>query len=289
MENKISLKKNVDARIVPPVRKLQSNKTIEQSLEARKNQEEKPLILPKINTNFNTNNKDFNNITNITKTKKLLTPLDITKNAINNNTNNQNNLNETNTTSNKNTLIKNESSKTSSINKISIDGSMQKPNTSSTIGTTKVFNYDTLKKYKKRKKSEYQKNLLSKESIDKYKVECVDLIKKEVEIKNLLAKIGIVKDDDFLLYITNTFFTKPHFLFSLEMVILENVEESGKLKVFRNTKKVLPLKVVKENFYKDEIIKDLKLKIYEGEYSNKFNNLMKSLDMFINNLKNEEM
>ena len=289
MENKISLKKNVDARIVPPVRKLQSNKTIEQSLEARKNQEEKPLILPKINTNFNTNNKDFNNITNISKTKKLLTPLDITKNAINNNTNNQNNLNETNTTSNKNTLIKNESSKTSSINKMSMDGSMQKPNTSSTIGTTKAFNYDTLKKYKKRKKSEYQKNLLSKESIDKYKVECVDLIKKEVEIKNLLAKIGIIKDDDYLLYITNTFFTKPHFLFSLEMVILENVEESGKLKVFRNTKKVLPLKVVKENFYKDEIIKDLKLKIYEGEYSNKFNNLMKSLDMFINNLKNEEM
>ena len=289
MENKISLKKNVDARIVPPVRKLQSNKTIEHSLEARKNQEEKPLILPKINTNFNTNNKDFNNITNISKTKKLLTPLDITKNAINNNTNNQNNLNETNTTSNKNTLIKNESSKTSSINKMSMDGSMQKPNTSSTIGTTKAFNYDTLKKYKKRKKSEYQKNLLSKESIDKYKVECVDLIKKEVEIKNLLAKIGIIKDDDYLLYITNTFFTKPHFLFSLEMVILENVEESGKLKVFRNTKKVLPLKVVKENFYKDEIIKDLKLKIYEGEYSNKFNNLMKSLDMFINNLKNEEM
>jgi hypothetical protein len=289
MENKISLKKNVDARIVPPVRKLQSNKTIEQSLEARKNQEEKPLILPKINTNFNTNNKDFNNISNIPKTKKLLTPLDNTKNAINNNTNNQNNLNETNTTSNKNTLFKNESSKTSSINKISIDGSMQKPNTSSTIGTTKAFNYDTLKKYKKRKKSEYQKNLLSKESIDKYKVECVDLIKKELEIKNLLAKIGIVKDDDFLLYITNTFFTKPHFLFSLEMVILENVEESGKLKVFRNNKKVLPLKVVKEKFFKDEIIKDLKLKIYEGEYSNKFNNLMKSLDMFINNLKNEEM
>ena len=289
MENKISLKKNVDARIVPPVRKLQSNKTIEQSLEARKNQEEKPLILPKISTNFNTNNKDFNNISNIPKAKKLLTPLDNTKNAINNNTNNQNNLNETNTTSNKNTLIKNESSKTSSINKMSMDGSMQKPNTSSTIGTTKVFNYDTLKKYKKRKKSEYQKNLLSKESIDKYKVECVDLIKKEVEIKNLLAKIGIVKDDDYLLYITNTFFTKPHFLFSLEMIILGNVEESSKLKVFRNTKKLLPLKVVKENFYKDEIIKDLKLKIYEGEYSNKFNNLMKSLDMFINNLKNEEM
>ena len=289
MENKMTLKKNTDTRVVPPVRKLQSNKTIEQSLEARKNQEEKPLILPKINTNFNTSNKNITNISNIPKTKKLLTPIGNTKNAINNNTINQNNLNETNTTSNKNTLVKNESSKTSSMNKISIDGSMKKPNTSSTIATTKAFDYETLKKYKKRKKSEYQKNLLSKESIDKYKVECVNLIKKENEIKDLLARIGIVKDDDYLLYLTNTFFTKPHFLFSLEMLILENVEEASTLKVFRNTKKVLPLKVVKENFYKDEIIKDLKLKIYEGEYSNKFNNLMKSLDLFINNLKNEEM
>ena len=289
MENKMSLKKNTDTRVVPPVRKLQSNKTIEQTLEVRKNQEEKPLILPKINTNFNSNNKNINNISNIPKTKKQLTPIGNTKNSINNNTINQNNLNETNTTSNKNTLIKNESSKTSSMNKISIDSNLQKPNTSSTIGTTKAFDYETLKKYKKRKKSEYQKNLLSKESIDKYKVECVNLIKKENEIKDLLAKIGIVKDDDYLLYLTNTFFTKPHFLFSLEMLILENVEEASTLKVFRNTKKVLPLKVVKENFYKDEIIKDLKLKIYEGEYSNKFNNLMKSLDMFINNLKNDEM
>ena len=97
MENKISLKKFTDTKVVPPVRKLQSNKTIEQSLEARKNPEEKPLILPKINTNFNTNNK---NITNMPKTKKMLTPIGSTKNDINNNTINQNNLNETNTTSN---------------------------------------------------------------------------------------------------------------------------------------------------------------------------------------------
>lgn len=288
----MSLKKSPDAHIVKGVRKLNSTKTMEQSLEIRKNQEEKTLILPKINTHINTSNKNINNISNIPKSKKLLTPIGIdnSKNLTNNNTINQNNLNETNnTTSNKNTLIKNESSKTSSLNKISIDGSLHKPNTSSTIGTTKAFDYETLKKYKKRKKSEYQKNLLSKESIDKYKIECINLIKKEHEMKDLLAKIGIVKDDDYLLYLTNTFFSKPHFLFSLEMLILENVEEASTLKVFRNTKKVLPLKVVKENFYKDEIIKDLKLKIYEGEYSNKFNNLMQSLDNFINNLKNEEM
>ena len=101
--------------------------------------------------------------------------------------------------------------------------------------------------------------------------------------------MGMVKDDDYLLYITNTFFNKPHFLFSLEILIMETVEESNKLKVFRNVKKVLPLKVVKENFYRDEIKKDLNLKIYEGEYNNKFNNFMQNLDNFINNLKNEDL
>ena len=90
------------------------------------------------------------------------------------------------------------------------------------------------------------------------------------------------------MYITNNFFSKPYFLFSLEILILENVEEENTLKVFRTNKNVLPLKVVKNNFYRDEIIKDLKLKIYEGEYNNKFNNLMKSLDNFIDSLKNEQ-
>ena len=82
---------------------------------------------------------------------------------------------------------------------------------------------------------------------------------------------------------------KPYFLFTLEILILESVEEANTLKVFRTNKNVLPLKTVKENFYRDEIIKDLKLKIYEGEYSNKYNNLMKSLDNFIDSLKNEEL
>ena len=108
-------------------------------------------------------------------------------------------------------------------------------------------------------------------------------------MKKLLAQIGINKDEDYLLYITNTFFNKPYFLFSLEILILETVEEANTLKVFRTNKNVLPLKVVKENFYRDEIIKDLKLKIYEGEYSNKFNNLMQKLDNFIDSLKNEEV
>ena len=40
-------------------------------------------------------------------------------------------------------------------------------------------------------------------------------------MKNLLAQIGINNDNDndndYLLYITNNFFNKPYFLFSLEI------------------------------------------------------------------------
>ena len=250
----------------------------------------------------NQDEKDMQNSLNIVESKpkkalkKTLTPINqlnfiAKKNSTNNNLINVNSSSNNNIYNgiSKNHATKNEMSKSNSHNKITIDAVMQKPNTGSTNKSAKTFDYDTLKRYKKRKQSDYQKNLLTKESIDKYKTECVNLIKKENELKNLLAQIGIVKDEDYLLYITNTFFNKPHFLFSLEILIMEMVEESNKLKVFRNVKKVLPLKVVKENFYRDEIKKDLNLKIYEGEYNNKFNIFMQNLDNFINNLKNGEL
>ena len=292
MDKKISQVKPADARIVQAVRKLKSSKIVDQSIEVRKNQEDikqsqnKPISI--------------NNTINQQKAKKALTP--ITQQNKNNNNDNIININNSNSNKNNNiinnqnknniNIVKRDISKSSSKNKISIDGSIVKPNTSSTSTNktvSKTFDYETLKKYKKRQKSDYQKNLLSKKNIDKYKEECVNLIKKETEIKNLLAQIGIIKDEDYLLYITNNFFSKPYFLFSLEILILENVEEENTLKVFRTNKNVLPLKVVKNNFYRDEIIKDLKLKIYEGEYNNKFNNLMKSLDNFIDSLKNEQL
>ena len=282
MEKQLNTIKPADARIVQAVRKLKSSKDVDQS-EVRKNQEEikqsKNIIANKPQTLDNT-------IINLKKAKKALTP--ITQNTKTNITNN-NLMNINNTNNNPhNILIKKDINKSNSKIRISIDGNAQKPNTGSTNKTSKTFDYETLKKYKKRQKSDYQKNLLSKKSIDKYKEECVNLIKKEPEMKKLLAQIGINKDEDYLLYITNTFFNKPYFLFSLEILILEAVEEANTLKVFR-TKNVLPLKVVKENFYRDEILKDLKLKIYDGEYSNKYNNLMQQLDNFIDNLKKEEV
>ena len=292
MDKNISQVKPADARIVQAVRKLKSSKIVDQSIEVRKNQED---IKQSQNKSIS-----INNTISQQKTKKALTP--ITQQNKNNTNDNIINISNSNSNINNNiinnqnknniNIVKRDISKSSSKNKISIDGSIIKPNTSSTSTNktvSKTFDYETLKKYKKRQKSDYQKNLLSKKNIDKYKEECVNLIKKETEIKNLLAKIGIIKDEDYLLYITNNFFSKPYFLFSLEILILENVEEENTLKVFRTNKNVLPLKVVKNNFYRDEIIKDLKLKIYEGEYSNKFNNLMKSLDNFIDSLKNEQL
>jgi hypothetical protein len=286
MEKQSNSIKPADARIVQAVRKLKSSKIVDQ-IEVHKNEEE-----IKQSGNNTAEPEGINDIINSQKkAKKALTPItQSTKtNITNNNLTNVNNTNNTRNNNVKGSQIKKDISKSSSKIKISIDGSTIKPNTGSTNKTSKTFDYETLKKYKKRQKSDYQKNLLSKKSIDKYKEECVNLIKKEPEMKNLLAQIGINKDDDYLLYINNTFFNKPYFLFSLEILILEAVEEANTLKVFRTNKNVLPLKVVKENFYRDEIIKDLKLKIYEGEYSNKYNNLMQQLDNFIDNLKSEEV
>ena len=296
MENKNNSIKPADARIVQAVRKLKSSKKVDPGTEVYKNQDDikhsKNISTKQIMIN-NTNNtiseqKSKKALTPITQQNKINNTNNNTINAINSNNNASNNVNNNQM---RNATIKRDISKSSSKNKISIDGSVVKPNTSSTINKSaiKAFDYETLKKYKKRKTSDYQKNLLSKKSMDKFKEECISLIKKEPEIKNLLAQIGINNDDDYLLYLNNNFFNKPYFLFSLEILILETVEEANTLKVFRTNKNVLPLKVVKEKFYKDEIIKDLKLKIYEGEYSNKYNNLIKSLDNFIDSLKSEEL
>ena len=183
MEKQSNSLKPADARIVQAVRKLKSSKDVDQS-EVRKNQEEikqsKNIIANKPQTLDNT-------IINLKKAKKALTP--ITQNTKTNITNN-NLMNINNTNNNPhNILIKKDINKSNSKIRISIDGNAQKPNTGSTNKTSKTFDYETLKKYKKRQKSDYQKNLLSKKSIDKYKEECVNLIKKEPEKKKHIIQI----------------------------------------------------------------------------------------------------
>ena len=300
MENKYNIRKLADARVVQAVRRLKSTRQKNDQIEVRKNQEDiKHPTLINGKPGYVINNNQGNN--NNQNSSTILQPLNKRISLINTNNNsnilNQRSMNKNNTLVPKlslNNLNKKDLSKNNSKCRISIDGSILKPGTSSTNKTqnktqNKTFDYETLKKYKKRKISDYQKNLFSAKSLEKYKEEFVNLINKDIEIKTLLDQIGINKDDDYLLYITNNFFNKPHFLFTLEILVLEAVEEANTLKVFRTNKNVLPLKVVKENYFRDEIIKNLKLKIYGNEYNNKFNNFMKSLDNFIIDLKSKEI
>ena len=303
MENKSNIRKLADARVVQAVRRLKSTRQKNDQIEVRKNQEDfkhPTLIKGKpgyiINNNQGNNNYNKNSSTILQPLNKRISLIN-SNNNINSNISNQRSMNKNNTLIPKlslNNLNKKDLSKNNSKSRISIDGSILKPGTSSTNKTqnktqNKTFDYETLKKYKKRKISDYQKNLFSAKSLEKYKEEFVNLINKDIEIKSLLDQIGINKDDDYLLYITNNFFNKPHFLFTLEILVLEAVEEANTLKVFRTNKNVLPLKVVKENYFRDEIIKNLKLKIYGNEYNTKFNNFMKSLDNFIVDLKSKEI
>ena len=167
-------------------------------------------------------------------------------------------------------------------NKILLDGSVR------TIDKAKVFDYETLKRYKKRHNTTFQKNLLSNDNINKYKEEFVNIIKKDKTIKEILNKLNLVKDDNYIEYVENHFFNKPHFMFVLEMLIFDEVEQANTLKVFR-TKNVVPLKIIKENYFKDEITKELQKEIYQIEYENKAENLINNLDSFIENMKNEPL
>ena len=284
MENNTIIRKSADARVVQAVRRLKSTRQKDNTQEVRKNQDDikHPTIIKPKPVIITSNYQEGNNKNSST----ILNPL-VKKNSLNVNNNNNSIINQI---IPKSSLNRKDMSKSNSKIKISIDGSMQKPSTSSTNKTqSKTFDYETLKKYKKRKISDFQKNLLSKKSLEKYKEECVNLINKDAEIKTLLEQIGINKNEDYLIYINDNFFIKPHFLFTLEILILEAVEEANTLKVFRTNKNVLPLKVVKENYYRDEIIKDLKLKIYGDEYDNKFKNLLKNIDRFIDDLKKSEL
>ena len=167
-------------------------------------------------------------------------------------------------------------------NKILLDGSVKPPD------KAKTFDYETLKRYKKRQNTSFQKNLLSPDNINKYKEEFVGIIKKDKNIKSMLDQLNLVKDDNYMEYIENHFFNKPHFLFVLEMLIFDEVEQTNTLKVFR-TKKNVPLKVIKENYFKDEITKELQKLLYQNEYESKAQNLLNNLDTFIQNMKNEPL
>ena len=257
MEEEKVPSKPADARVVRAVRKLKSNVT------------QKPTKLEE------------------NKAKDNKTEVDLgteSRGATSNESNNSNKaLNKI--VSNKSNVklndIKPKIPSKNSNNKILLDGSVK------TIDKPK-FDYETLKRYKKKQNTQFQKNLLSPENIAKYKEEFVNIIKKDKNIKSMLSKLNLIKDDNYIEYIENTFFNKPHFLFVLEMLIFDEVEQANTLKVFR-TKKNVPLKVIKENYFKDEITKELQNQIFQIEYENKAQSLINNLDLFIENMKNEPL
>ena len=244
MEEEKVPSKPADARIVRTVRKLKSNVShINNKLEENKAKDSKPDIKSLSRKNTTTELKEHKFVSS--------------KNV-------NNKLNEY-----KQRIPINKNSN----NKILLDGSVK------TNDKIKVFDYETLKRYKKRQNTTFQKNLLSNDNINKYKEEFISIIKKDKNIKSMLNKLNLIKDDNYLEYIEK---------FVLEMLIFDEVEQANTLKVFR-TKNVVPLKVIKENYFKDEITKELQKKIYQIEYENKAENLIKNLDDFIENMKNEPL
>ena len=258
MEEEKVPSKPADARIVRTVRKLKSNVShsnnkLEENKEKTIKQDTKSLSRGNTSNNLNKGHKSVSN-----------------KNV---NINNNNKINDY-----KQRIPINKNSN----NKILLDGSVK------TNDKVKVFDYETLKRYKKKQNTVFQKNLLSNENINKYKEEFVNIIKKDKNIKAMLNKLNLIKDDNYIEYVENNFFNKPHFLFVLEMLIFDEVEQANTLKVFR-TKNVVPLKVIKENYFKNEITKVLQKEIYQIEYENKVENLINNLDTFIENMKNEPL
>ena len=98
-----------------------------------------------------------------------------------------------------------------------------------------------------------------------------------------------MNDNNYDVFLDNIMFTKKHFLFRLEMLILNDIQESNTLKVFSTNKKRVPIKIAKENFYKDEIKRHIMKKVYDEDYANKIKNLFEHIDSHISNLNNFEL
>jgi len=309
MSNQESIedKKPIDARIVQTVRKLKSinnNNSINNNINNNNN-----------NNNNNVNKKNKKSDNDLTKVErgfsKKGTKISTAERSVINSINNGSNPGTANYLKKQDSKISIDGSLHNSINQKLLSNNINVINNNIILennknfvhqnsfngnninnNNKKKFDYETLKKFMKKPKTEYQKNILSENNIAKYKTECLNLIKKDKEIKNLLSKIGIninnnnSNKDELENYINNTLFNKEYFLVELEMLLLEESQEANTLAVFRKNKNQLPLKVLKENFYKDNILKDLKKKIFDSDYDFKYKNFIKILDEKIENIKN---
>ena len=123
---------------------------------------------------------------------------------------------------------------------------------------------------------------------EKNKSSSKEEIKKDKELQNLIEKSDIIKDGNYENY-AEKFFKQPYFLYVLEMLILEDIQESNTLKVFRQNKNLLPIKVVKENFFRDEIKKHLISKTSQIEYKISSQQLIKNIDQYMDKISQFEI
>ena len=265
-----------DARVVKTVRRLRSTKTnkAQPGTMTAKNNENHNIINQKRHLNSNGSTEDLSMLRR-SKTKIVSSDSRSAKTT-----------NDTLITNNPKNIKLNTKE---SLSKISIDGGVSKPPTSNTQKKTyQPYNYQNLKRLMKNR-TEYQKNILSSTNIHKYKNECINMIHNDKELKSMLMKFNLVTDSHYDGFLENVMFSQKHFLFRLEMLILNDIQESNTLKVFSTNKKRQPIKVQKENFYKEEIRRYFMKKIYDDNYSNKLNNLLININKHIENLNNFEL
>ena len=265
-----------DARVVKTVRRLRSTKTnkAQPGTMTAKNNENHNIINQKRHLNSNGSTEDLSMLRR-SKTKIVSSDSRSAKTT-----------NDTLITNNPKNIKLNTKE---SLSKISIDGGVSKPPTSNTQKKTyQPYNYQNLKRLMKNR-TEYQKNILSSTNINKYKNECINMIHNDKELKSMLMKFNLVTDSHYDGSLENVMFSQKHFLFRLEMLILNDIQESNTLKVFSTNKKRQPIKVQKENFYKEEIRRYFMKKIYDDNYSNKLNNLLININKHIENLNKFEL
>ena len=123
-----------------------------------------------------------------------------------------------------------------------------------------------LDKYKYFKsKTKYMQNLLSDASVKKYKQSCLDMIKNDLEIKNLYDKCGFEKTNNFYdTFLYRNFFENQLFMLKLEIIIMDD-KNFGK-------------KNFKEIFFKKEIKKYLENHLQNFICKNQISNLNKSIN-----------
>lgn len=188
--------------------------------------------------NSNSSNKNFYN-SNLSKLNSKILDDQINPtnmaNITNIKKNNTNNINNTNTLTSNISLTK--------------KSSIRRPS-----------NEKDLKMLNTNEKNDYQKKLTNQLAIDKYKVQCLQLLKDDEEIRTLVER---VKVGDYGKFIDDCFFNDLCFQYKLELFL---IQKNG------NTKNK------KHTFFRDEIKKVLEYKNLDILFEEKMGNVINSLD-----------